>query len=205
MSEHATPVPSVLLTPDAFQRAQDVGIQNILYSPEGMRDILAVTQSEDVEHLPPVVTIVREYRGGRDLAAWDQTFAKAPDDFLYIPAQGLPVEDRPMRTISAGSLRRQGGAIVDLTIKEWGDSDKLPEELAYQLAYQIEELKVLNKGPGVGQGLAYAVDALSTLGKWGLGVRGVTSARYQRQTDARSTRPYIVSYHPDKFIPNKIY
>lgn len=185
MSELTLPIPPVVLTPHAFICAQEAEIGSISPDVQGIRAVIGITDAADLQQLPPVTTVLRVHR----LTDRDQIFKEAPDDFPYIPAQGLPEEGQSMCQISARSLREKGGKIIELTISDWS---KLPEHLAERLAFQIEGLKVHTEDIGP----EYETDALSVLASWCLR----PSPRYLHQQAARSARPYSISYRRDKPI-----
>ena len=177
-------VPSVLLTPRAFNDAHERAYRDIAPNPEGMTAIAEIT---GVSRMPDI-TIMRAY--GRTPSTWDTIYKDADDDTRYIPAHelatGNPTAECYVTKAVIKNAEAAGKLILDLTVKDW-------DNLGSILAQAFEEAKGESTGlwsfRQVGNRVLNAFGA--TFGRAIMNESGM-SPWQQRVAKAADVQPYII-------------
>jgi hypothetical protein len=178
-------LPSVILTPLAFEEAHEHAFRGIEPDEEGMLAIRTLTNALYM----PDITIMQACHGMA--RHWDQAYADAPNDFIYIPssalAQAAPASESHLTKADIQrSAAMTGKVILNLTVEDWTN-------LGSTLAHAIEESK--GQSPGL-----WSLSHARTRFRQAMGpavVRGILgqksmSPAQQRIKQAASIQPYRI-------------
>ncbi|HEV7453977.1 MAG TPA: hypothetical protein VGO07_01835 [Candidatus Saccharimonadales bacterium] len=178
-----TPALSVVLTPQAFGKAQEANITAIEPDYDAMRAIGEVTATG--QDWLPDITVIREHR---PLGQHDINFNTARPTAPYFLASELAVRERSLQVVTASGLRRHlgdtGKKLVELTVRDW---DGLGEILAEAI------LNTRMSGNGQEQVLDRVTDALSWFVSQVIHEPMLESPNRRKIQAARGIRPYTIT------------
>lgn len=125
MNTHET-IPAVLLTPMAFNAAQEAGVADILADRDIMDELRGL---EGMPDALPGITVLRAH------SFKDGNFERASPDSPYYPAHNLSADqavERYERARIARFAQATGKSILEITVQRW-DEAQLAEDMVATL------------------------------------------------------------------------